>query len=151
MHRLVLLLLACVFAVVFAVGSAWSEAQPTTQATAPSPVCVLAFDGRAGTMIVDAQAISRLAPGDVIRTRYGAHTIALRIERTEHRRDHVYVAMAGVDQVDGASKRTSGAFHLHDDGTVTHFVNDAKVAFDVHGRTNARLMFANRRKTTHAP
>jgi hypothetical protein len=143
-----LLLLACVF-VSLAAGYAWSGTE-TTQATKPSPVCVLAFDGRAGTMIVDAQAVGRLAPGDVIRTRYGAHTVALRVERTEHRRDHLYIAMVGVDHVTGDSKRTSGAFHLHDDGTVTHFVNHADVAFDAHGRANARLVFANRRPAMRA-
>lgn len=153
MHRLRQFLLACVFVASLVAGYTWTgtEARHTTQATKPSPVCVLAFDGRAGTMIVDAVAIDRLAPRDVIRTRYGAHKIALRIERTERRRDHLYISMVGADHVDGDSKRTSGAFHLYDDGTVKHFVNHADVVLDVHGRANARLVFGNRRGAQQAP
>lgn len=113
---------------------------PTIKA---SPTRVLAFDGSKGRIVIDAATIEGLEAGQYVFSHYGEHIVAHRVHRKERREDHTYVAMAGVDPVDGSSTQTYGAYHLYDEGVVSHFVNHDEVAFDVHGPVGEPLDFVN--------
>jgi hypothetical protein len=121
----------------------------TTPLGAPTikeaPTRVVAFDGKQGEIMIDPRAIDALRHGEYVFARYGEHVVAHRVHRKERREDHTYVAMAGVDPVDGGPLATYASYHLYDDGTVSHSVNHEGVVFEARGMAGESIAFENLR------
>ncbi|MCC8362678.1 hypothetical protein LK996_06270 [Lysobacter sp. A6] len=115
-----------------------------------APTQVVAFDGKRGEIVIDPRAIDALRHGEYVFARYGEHVVAHRVHRKERRDDHTYVAMAGVDPLDGGPLATYASYHLYDDGTVSHSVNHDGVGFEARGMAGESIAFENLR-TNDAP
>lgn len=110
-----------------------------------APTQVVAFDGKRGEIVIDPRAIDALRHGEYVFARYGEHVVAHRVHRKERRDDHTYVAMAGVDPLDGGPLATYASYHLYDDGTVSHSVNHDGVGFEARGMAGESIAFENLR------
>ena len=106
-----------------------------------APTTVLDFDERGGRILVDATAIEALVPGQYMYLRYGEHIVAHRVHDKDRRSDHTYIALSGVDPVDGKFNLSYGAYFLYDDGTVLVSVNHVAVEFTCVGRAGQPIAF----------
>jgi hypothetical protein len=119
-----------------------AQAAPSPGTIKPSPTRTLAFDGSTGMIAVHRSALQKLRRGDFVFARYGAATLAFRVDKRERRADHLFVGLVGVDPVTGRSTASHASYHLYADA-VSHALDSPEIAFEVYGRIGTDIGFVN--------